>query len=76
MYEQDIWPRGVLRICRRGIVDDEDWLADVIEVTGVRVCKVSEKFGVRDLAILYSSVTTLRGQRLCPGVRKAGYVIP
>jgi hypothetical protein len=47
-----------------------------MEVTGVRVCKVSAKLGVRDLAILYSSVTSLRGQRLCPGKRKPGYGVP
>jgi hypothetical protein len=64
IYEQDIEPRGVLTMCRRGIVDVDPELADVIDVTGVRVCKVREKFGVCDLAILYSSVTSLRGHRL------------
>lgn len=48
----------------------------MIDVTGVRVCKFREKLGVRDLAILYNSVTSFRGQRLCPGVRIAGYLVP
>jgi hypothetical protein len=61
---------------RQGIVDEEDGEAEVMEVTGVRVCKVNENLGVHDSAILYSSVTSLRGQRLCPGKRKPGYGVP
>ena len=53
-------------IYRRGNVDEDDEDAGVIDVTGVRVCKMSAKFGVYALAILYSSVTSFKGQRLCP----------
>lgn len=39
-------------IYRRGNVDEDDEDAGVIDVTGVRVCNVSEKFGVHALVIL------------------------
>jgi hypothetical protein len=72
MYEHAIAPRGGLTAYLRDIVDEEGWEREVMEVTGVQVCKVSENFGVSKWAILYNSVTSLRGQRLCPGKRWPG----
>jgi len=58
-----------LTVYRRGMIDEAKEEEDVIDVTGVRVCKVRENFDVRDFASLYSSVTSFRGQRLCDGKR-------
>lgn len=50
-YEQEIDPRGVLRLKRRGNVEENDeGSRGVIDVTGVRVCRTNEKFGEVELA--------------------------
>jgi len=49
-------------VYRRGMIDEAEEVEDVIDVTGVRVCKVRENFDVRDFASLYSSITSLEAK--------------
>ena len=46
------------------------------DVTGVRVCRDSEKLPEALAARLYSTLTSFRGQRLLPGMSTAGYDAP
>ena len=65
-------PRGVDKVHRRVLPEDCSEKG-VTDLTGVRVCKVRDKFCVLVDATLYRTLTSLRGQRLFPGRTTEGY---